>query len=100
MSTVNRKLVTIITEAALEPELVRNIERLGAKGYTITDARGKGSRGVRDASWDEARNIHMDVICDEDVALAITEHLQGRHYDHYGMILFATDIQLLRPEML
>lgn len=100
MSTVNRKLVTIITEAALEPELIRNIERLGAKGYTITDARGKGSRGVRDASWDEARNIQMEVICDEDVALAITEHLQGQHYDHYGMILFATDIKLLRPDIL
>jgi len=51
MQTDRRKLITIITEAALEHNLVDDVERLGARGYTITDVRGKGSRGVRDAGW-------------------------------------------------
>jgi len=42
MSTDTRKLVTIITESALEHSLVDDFERLGAHGYTITNARGKG----------------------------------------------------------
>ena len=46
MSNQVLKLLTIVTEAALENTLAKTIERLGAHGYTITDARGKGGRGV------------------------------------------------------
>ena len=42
MSDNIKKLLTIVTEAALENILIKDIERLGAQGYTITDARGKG----------------------------------------------------------
>ena len=68
MSNHIRQLVTIITEAVLESELTRLLERLGARGYTITEARGKGSRGIRDAGWDEVRNLRLEVLCDEAVA--------------------------------
>lgn len=98
MGTDNRKLVTIITESALETELIRAVEQLGAHGYTITDARGKGSRGARDAGWDEARNIRMEVVCDAAVAAAVSEHLQRHYYDNYAMILFVSDVAVLRPE--
>jgi hypothetical protein len=50
MDLTARKLLTIVTKAAPEDTLVRDIETLGARGYTITDARGKGSRGQRDAT--------------------------------------------------
>lgn len=50
MALVSLKLVTIIAEGFLEEKLVRDIKRLGAKGYTITDARGEGSRGCGPAS--------------------------------------------------
>lgn len=97
MGTDNRKLVTIIAEAALEANIVRDIEHLGAHGYTITEARGKGSRGVRDAGWDEARNLRIEVVCDEPVATAIAEHLRQRYYENYAMILFMSDVAVLRP---
>lgn len=97
MGTDNRKLVTIIAEAALEANIVRDIEHLGAHGYTITEARGKGSRGVRDAGWDEARNLRIEVVCDEPVAAAIAEHLRQRYYENYAMILFMSDVAVLRP---
>ena len=65
MHTEHRKLVTIVVEAALEQRLIKDLERLGANGYTITDARGKGSRGVRNAGWDRSGNIRVEVLCDE-----------------------------------
>ena len=40
-----RRLLTIITEAAIEKRLLQDLEQLGARGYTISEARGKGSRG-------------------------------------------------------
>ena len=45
MQLTTRKLLTIITESALEDQLLQTVESLGAKGYTITDARGKGRHG-------------------------------------------------------
>lgn len=93
-----RKLLTIVTEASLERVLAADIERLGGHGYTITDARGKGSRGARNASWTESSNIRIEVVCDDATAQAIAGHLQARYYAHYGMILFISDVEVLRPE--
>lgn len=93
-----RKLLTVITESALESRLISDLEKLGAHGYTITDARGKGGRGVRNASWDASGNIRMEVICNEKTADAVANHLRERYYDNYAMILTVTDVEVLRPE--
>lgn len=93
-----RKLLTIITETALESVLTKDLERLGGQGYTITDARGKGSRGTRNAAWGESSNIRVEVVCDAATAEAIATHLQARYYENYAMILFVSDVAALRPE--
>jgi nitrogen regulatory protein PII len=98
MNGTMRKLLTIITEAALESILIKEIEALGARGYTITDARGKGRRGPRDAAWDESSNIRIEILCDDEIADAIARHLWARYYDDYGMVLFVNDVSVLRPE--
>jgi hypothetical protein len=101
VETVNsykRKLLTIVTEAVIESSLVRDMERLGAHGYTITDARGKGSRGVRDAGRNASGNIRIEVVCRVEAAQAIAAHLAKHYYGNYAMILFASDIDVLEPE--
>lgn len=98
MQTTHPKLLTIITESALESSLIRDIERLGARGYTITNARGKGSRGTRDAAWGESSNIRVEIVCDVPTADAIARHLQQTYYKHYAMILYMSDVEVLRPE--
>lgn len=98
MTKYQRKLLTVITESALETHLIADIEKLGAHGYTITDARGKGGRGVRNASWEASGNIRVEVICDEITADAIAGHLRQRYYDNYAMILTMTDVEVMRPE--
>ena len=98
MDIHNRKLLTIITESALENTLVRDIERLGAHGYTITDARGKGTRGVRNAGWEATSNIRIEIICDPATAGRIADHLREHYYQDYAMTLFLVDVGVLRPE--
>lgn len=93
-----RTLLTIITEASLESTLTRELERLGAHGYTITDARGKGRRGVRDAEFDAESNIRVEVICGEQTAAAITRTLRERYYGDYAMIMFTQQVTVMRPE--
>ncbi|WP_104132242.1 transcriptional regulator [Cryobacterium sp. M91] len=98
MQSHTRKLLTVVTEAALEGTLVRDIDRLHAHGYTITDARGKGSRGTRNAGWETNGNIRIEVVCDAATAEGIAAHFQEHYYDNYAMILFVSDVEVLRPE--
>ena len=98
MELTARKLLTIVTEAALEATLITDIETLGAHGYTITDARGKGSHGRRDAAWLPQANIRIEVLCDTDTALAICSALRERYYDNYSMVMYVSDVDVLRPE--
>lgn len=98
MSNHQRILLTVITEASLEAVLIKEVERLGARGYTITDARGKGSRGTRSAKWDADKNIRMEIVCNETVAKNIESHLQEKYYDNFAMIIFSTAVNVLRPE--
>ena len=98
MTGHNRKLLTVITEAAIETRLLGDLERLGAHGYTVTDARGKGSRGMRNAGWEASANIRVEVICSDDTAQALAAHLREHYYDNYAMVLFISDIEVLRLE--
>lgn len=98
MNSHMRKLLTVVTETALETVLTQDIERLGAHGYTITDARGKGARGARNASWEASGNIRIEVICDAATATKLSDHLRQKYYDNYAMILMISDVEVLRPE--
>ena len=44
MQTVTLTLVTIIAEPVLEEMLTRELRHLGARGFTVTESRGEGSR--------------------------------------------------------
>jgi hypothetical protein len=98
LRTEKRVLLTVITEAVIEQTLLRDLDRLGVRGYTVSDARGRGSRGVRDAAWREASNIRIEVICPRAQAEALLVHVQARYYADYAMVAFLADIEILRPE--
>ena len=98
MALTARKRLTIVTEEALEDTLVRDIEILGARGYTITDARGKGGRGKRDATWAPYANIRLEVLCDAKTADTLCTALRDRYYDNYSMVMYVSDVDVLRPE--
>ncbi|MFH1011728.1 MAG: DUF3240 family protein [bacterium] len=98
MQPFSRKLVTIITEAVIEKDLIAALKQLGVSGYTITDARGKGHRGVRNAGWEHGANIRVEVVCKESVAQAIAAHLKEHYYNDFAMILFVSNVDVLRPE--
>lgn len=98
MPNEKRKLLTIVTEAILESQICQALGDLGASGYTVTEARGSGSRGVRDAGWSSTSNVRIEVVCDEAVADRIATTLQERYYADYAMILFVSDVAVLRSE--
>jgi hypothetical protein len=95
MST-KRKLLTIICEIDIERKLSDDVMALGAHGYTVTEARGRGTHGERDAAWGPSGNIRMEVICEEAVARAIAAHLEKTYFANFSMVLYMADVEVLR----
>jgi nitrogen regulatory protein PII len=95
---MKRVMVTIVTESVLERQLTEELKQLGVHGYTVTEARGEGSRGVRAAEWEYSSNIRVETICDEQVAGAILAHVSRTYYANYAMIAFTHEVEVMRPE--
>lgn len=98
MQVHQRRLVTIIAEAALERALVAEFEKLGVRGYTISDARGRGDRGRRSSNWEHSGNVRIEIICDAALAQRVMETVHERYSANYAMVQFAHDVDVLRAE--
>ena len=95
MQTTSLKLVTIVTERILEDRMLRKVEELGAKGYTLTQVTGKGSRGVRASEW-VGPDTQIQTLVSEQVANAIMEYIAENYFEHYAVIVYVQDSEVVR----
>ena len=93
-----KKLLVIITEAVLEKQLIVDAKRLGAQGYTVYDVRGGSQYATHEGNWDADRMIEMKIICDEAVADALAAHVMQQYAGNYGVSLFFSNIEVIRPQ--
>ena len=94
--------VVIITEKIILGKVAKLIEDAGARGYTVTPAGGKGSRGVRSTSRanvvDELGNIKIEVITGSlETANRIADEVAEKFFDNYSGITYLEEVQILRP---
>lgn len=87
-------LLTILSEAVLEDILIDEIMALGAKGYTISEARGRGTHGVRSGKWTAGGNIRIEVIGDVGLCTRIVNRLKAAYERDYGLLMFTCPIEL------
>jgi hypothetical protein len=93
-----KTLLTIITEAVLEAALVRDLRELGAQGWTAAEVHGGGSEGTREGAWEADRTIEMKVICDAAIADAIASHLLAAYSANYSLVLYFSEVSVMRPD--
>jgi len=96
--------VVIITEKTILKGICEIIESCGATGYTLTEAGGKGSRGMRSTTGrasvvDDFANIKIEIIVN-DAAMAerIMDSVREKYFKNYSGITYLEDIRILRPE--
>lgn len=94
MSAHAMRLLTILTEEVLEDTMIDEILALGAKGYTISEARGRGTHGVRTGKWSAGGNIRIEIIGDAVLCDRIVERLQANYERDYGLLMFTTAVEL------
>jgi nitrogen regulatory protein P-II 2 len=97
MHTIPLKLVTIVAERILETRILRMIDEAGATGYTRTETTGRGSRGVRASEW-EGPDVRIETLVSAEVADRIVTHVAEHFFEHYAVIVFMQDAEVVRGE--
>ena len=93
------KLVTVVGEAVIMEDIAEEGVKLGATGYTITEVNGHGSRSARNvASTTGARTLKVEFVAPADVAVGILTHVSHQYFEHYAVIAWLADMQVVRGQ--
>jgi nitrogen regulatory protein PII len=91
------KLVTVIAEAIISDRLIREIQQLGARGYTATEVTGQGSRGVRASEW-EGKNVKIETLVSEEVAQKILALLLEHYFPNFAVVAYVHEVAVVRGD--
>lgn len=94
MNSPTHLLLTIVCEAMLEPDLEKELPRLGVTGYTMVDARGLGVHGRRSGVWRKEGNIRVEIICTPQLAERVVEYLRREYERDYGLLIFSMPVEM------
>lgn len=97
MKLTSLKLLVIIAEVVLEEQILLEIKNLGAKGYTLSEVRGEGSRGIRTSEW-ERKNIKIETMVSPEVADDILTCLSEKYFSDYAVTVYVYDVGVARGE--
>ncbi len=97
MTALSLRKVSIVAEALLEERMVRGLHERGARGHTVTEARGEGSRGLRTSDW-EGKNVKIETIVTEAVAERILAWVAEEYFPHYAVIAYVSEVRVIRGE--
>jgi nitrogen regulatory protein P-II 2 len=97
MELVEKKLLTIVVESALESRLVSDLTAAGIKGYTVTLAHGAGVRGQREGDL-QGGNVKVECVLSDTVAEVIFDLLHTQYFPHYACIAWLSPVQVARGE--
>ena len=95
--------IVIITEKVICDDVTDVMEELGASGYTLTGASGKGSRGVRSSERqalnDANANVKIEsIVSSREIAHAIAKKVAEDYLGNYSGIIYLEEVEILRPE--
>jgi nitrogen regulatory protein PII len=89
------KLVTIVAESVLQEQICRSLESLGATGYTVAEATGKGSRGMRVGEL-PGSNVRIETVVEPETSRAILALLERLYFPHYAIAAWVHDVAVVR----
>ncbi|MCL0058002.1 hypothetical protein M1N58_03440 [Dehalococcoidales bacterium] len=97
------KKLTIITEAVILDSVLETATKLGAAGYTIHRAAGRGERGAR-AEIGPLRslleNVRIEIITSEQIAKKIAVEVVEKFFKNYAGIVYLGDVEVIQDKLL
>lgn len=87
----------IVAETVLESRLLGDLQSCGARGWTMTPARGRGPRGRRVGDV-EGGNLRVEALVSAEVADRIWAVLEEQYFAHYAVTAWTLPVTVARGE--
>jgi nitrogen regulatory protein PII len=92
LDKAHARLVTIIVYAEFQAQFERELKRLGARGWTVSEVDGRGLHGARKDSLFVVGNVRFETLVSPSVAEAILEYVD-RAAETLEVVAFAQDVE-------
>ena len=96
MRLYGAKLLTVVCEELAEGRVVEILERHGATGHTVTEVRGRGSRGIRGGG--RGRNSRVEAVMGAGPAQDAVEEISRTMFADYALVLYVSDVGVVRGD--
>jgi nitrogen regulatory protein P-II 2 len=97
MQTTTLRLVTIIAEHVLEERILGVLHRLGVRGFSISEVRGEGTRGIHASDW-QGGNLKIETIVSQELADRILAQISHDYFADYAVVAYVTTVEVIRGE--
>ena len=90
--------VTVYAAHALEAQLIEHFLSLGAKGYTITESRGRGEHASVDDPLARSTQVRIELLVQAEVAGKIMEYIRTLTTKHMAVVACMENVEVCNPE--
>lgn len=92
------KLLTVTCEILAQKNVIDILNKHDITGYTLYEVDGNGSRGIRGKGLKNEKNIKIEVIMQEEKLSDVAEEISRILFANFAIILYVTDVGVIRTE--
>lgn len=91
---VSVQRITVVTHDRLEQMLLKQFARLGARGFTCMDCRGRGEHELVQDVLSGATRVRIETIVQPQVAEEIMKFLSQPQFEHQPIMACVETVQV------
>lgn len=96
LQTIRR--VTAYATEGLADSLIAQCRTLGARGYTVVEARGVGTHPTADDPFTKNTHVKIEFLVNPTIGEKLMRHLQKLHSQRQPVTVCIEDVQVADPE--
>ena len=98
MKLYNVKLLTITCEILAQENILEILKKHEITGYTKYEVDGNGARGWRGQRYKNEKKIKIAVLMREEKLQDVHEEISRTQFANFAIVLYVSDVGVLRPE--
>ena len=98
MKLYNVKLLTITCEILAQKNVIDILKNHNITGYTTYEVEGNGEKGLRGQGIQAEKNIKVEIIMREEKLSAVVEDISRTLFPDFAIILYVSDVGVVRTE--
>ncbi len=98
MKLYGAKLLAVTCEILARESVIDILKKHGITGYTTYEVDGRGARGLRGQGLKNERNVKVEAIMREESLSGVVEEISRTLFANFAVVLYVSDVGVLRPE--